>query len=399
MIGWLALDGAMLVSLLGIGIFGTRFNRSLDGAPRLQPVAADEVPARSIAVIIPAYNEEINIEACARAALASELPNSVTLQVWVADDQSTDRTLAIAANLATQEPRLRVLPVPPRPTGEVWRGKNWACHWAQQVAAADGGCDYLLFIDADVRLTPGAIAAALTEADRRQTDLLSCAPEVVCGCLSEWLVQPIIMGAIAVGFDFPSLNDPANPKGFAAGPFMLFRRSAYESIGGHASVADDLVEDMALGQRIKDQGHRLYCLLGLGLVRVRMYQNFAALWEGWTKNWYLGNDRQLIPTLYGCFGLFSVFSLPWLGVLAAAIALGWWGPSLLGELSLGLTIATTIALCWMRHIIDRRVDAQPKYWWLMGLGGALVLAIALTSIVKTETGWGWTWRGRSLASS
>jgi len=53
----------------------------------------------------------------------------------------------------------------------------------------------------------------------------------------------------------------------------------------------------------------------------------------------------------------------------------------------------------MRHLTDQRVDARPKYWWLMGLGGALVLAIALTSIVKTETGWGWTWRGRSLASS
>jgi len=72
---------------------------------------------------------------------------------------------------------------------------------------------------------------------------------------------------------------------------------------------------------------------------------------------------------------------------------------LLGELPLGLTIATTVALCWMRHLTDQRVDARPKYWWLMGLGGALVLAIALTSIVKTETGWGWTWRGRSLASS
>lgn len=398
MVGWFwwVLDGLLLLSGVGIAIFWTRSIRSLDHAPRLQPAEFSAIPPCSIAVVIPAYNEAVNIEPCIRSVLASKLPESVDLQVWVADDESSDRTFALAAALVPTDHRLRVFRVAPRPTDRVWRGKNWAC--AQAAEAIGDRVDYLLFIDADVRLAPEAIGAALAEADRLQTDLFSCAPEIVCGCLSEWLVQPIVANAISVGFDFRSLNDRDNPIAFAAGPFMLFRRSSYLAIGGHAAVADDPVEDMALGMRIKEQGFHLYFLLGLGLVRVRMYQNFAALWEGWTKNWHIANERNLYSTLYGAFGIFSVFSMPWLGLMASAIGLGVFGPSLIGGLSLAGAIGATVALCWMRHVLAERTAQPLRYWWLGWVGGLLIAAIALVSIVKIETGWGWTWRGRSLAT-
>lgn len=393
---WWVLDGLLLLSGVGIAIFWTRSIRSLDHAPRLQPAEFSAIPPCSIAVVIPAYNEAVNIEPCIRSVLASKLPESVDLQVWVADDESSDRTFALAAALVPTDHRLRVFRVAPRPTDRVWRGKNWAC--AQAAEAIGDRVDYLLFIDADVRLAPEAIGAALAEADRLQTDLFSCAPEIVCGCLSEWLVQPIVASAISVGFDFRSLNDRDNPIAFAAGPFMLFRRSSYLAIGGHAAVADDPVEDMALGMRIKEQGLHLYFLLGLGLVRVRMYQNFAALWEGWTKNWHIANERNLYSTLYGAFGIFAVFSMPWLGLMASAIGLGVFGPSLIGGLSLAGAIGATVALSWMRRVLAERTAQPLRYWWLGWVGGLLIAAIALVSIVKIETGWGWTWRGRSLAT-
>lgn len=397
MVGWLILDGLLALSGLGIGIFWVRSCQSLAGASRLEPVDLAEIPARSIAVVIPAYNEEVNIVDCVRSVLASELPDAVELQVWVADDQSSDRTLALAAALMPTDARLRVLRVPPRPTEQLWLGKNWAC--VQVTEAIGETVDYLLFIDADVRLAPGAIGAALTLADRQQIDLLSCAPLLVCGCLSEWLVQPIVASAMAIAFDFRTLNDPESPTAFAAGPFMFFRRSSYAAIGGHAAVGHELTEDLALARQIRQSGRSLHFALGLGLMRVRMYQNFAALWEGWTKHWHIANQNNIPKTLISAAGLFGVFAMPWLGLLIGAIRLLIDGPSPLGFVSFGLALATTIAVCGMRWAIAQQTDQSLRYWWLMGVGGVLVVAIAIASIIKVETGWGWTWRGRPLTQS
>ncbi len=395
-----------LLTLLGMGTlclsgyvifrFHQSFKASINAAPRLMPLAPSPPHLPTIAVVIPAYNEAINLQDCVESVLKSELPNPQHLQVWIADDESTDGTRAIAHTLAAQDPRVHLVAVPPRPTTEVWRGKNWAC--AQAVEQAKG--EYLLFIDADVRLEPGAIAAAITEAQASQADLISCLPEIVCGCLAEWLVQPIIVRMLTAGFSFAAVNDPVQTgTAFAAGPFMLFRRAAYDQIGGHRAIADDLVEDVALARQIKAFGLKMRLMLGLGLVKVRMYQNLATLWEGWTKNLHMGANRKVSATLMISVIAVFVLVVPWLGILLSGFAL----------LSLGLPdgalfllpFAFALALLLWESILWRReailIELPMRYWSLSWLGGLLVAAIAIASIIKTETGWGWTWRGRSLA--
>jgi cellulose synthase/poly-beta-1,6-N-acetylglucosamine synthase-like glycosyltransferase len=284
--------------------------------------------------------------------------------------------------------------VPPRPTTEVWRGKNWAC--AQAAEQAQG--EYLLFIDADVRLEKGVIAAALVEAHASKADLRSCLPEIMCGCLAEWLAQPIMIRMLTAGFNIGAVSDPAQPDvAFAAGPFMLFRRAAYDRIGGHRAVADDLVEDVALARQIKAFGLNMRLMLGLGLVKVRMYQNLAALWEGWTKNLHMGAQRKVSATLLIALISLLVFVVPWLGILMSSLVLLKVGPQ---EGMVLLLMSATALLMW-ESILWRRqavlLAIPVRYWGLSWLGGLLVAAIAIASIIKTETGWGWTWRGRSLA--
>jgi glycosyltransferase involved in cell wall biosynthesis len=396
-----------LLTLLGTGTlclsgyvifrFHRSFQASINAAPRLMPpLAPSPLHLPTIAVVIPAYNEAINLQDCVESVLKSKLPNPQHLQVWIADDESTDGTRAIAQDLVTHDPRVHLVAVPPRPTTEVWRGKNWAC--AQAVEQAKG--EYLLFIDADVRLEPGAIAAAITEAQASNADLMSCLPEIVCGCLAEWLVQPIIVRMLTAGFSFGAVNDPAQTgTAFAAGPFMLFRRAAYDRIGGHRAVADDLVEDVALARQIKAFGLKMRLMLGLGLVKVRMYQNLATLWEGWTKNLHMGANRKVSSTLLISVIAVFVLVVPWLGILlsgAAILSIGL--PD--GALFL-LPFAFALALLLWESILWRReailIELPMRYWSLSWLGGLLVAAIAIASIIKTETGWGWTWRGRSLA--
>ncbi len=382
---------ALIGSLIALRIFVSNLHRHLAEAKQISPVLADrdQPDLPSVSVVIPAYNEAENIQDCVNAVLNSS--DYERLEVWVVDDQSSDETLAIVQ--AIQDPRLKVLAGEPRPAGEGWVGKNWAC---AQVTPLTSG-DFLLFIDADVQIKRGAIETAVAVAQREQADLLTFWMTIVCGGWGEWLAQPIIASLFAAGYSFAEVCDPNSERAFAVGPFMLFRRSAYEQIGGHRSVAREVVEDVQLGRRIKQHGLKLWYGLGHDMADVRMYRSIGALWEGWTKNWYIGSNRNLNAILYTAFVTLLIFTVPWLGLTIALVNIfgsfnGW-------DLSLVILALSAIVLQYdLRRLTQKFSNIPPDYWWLSGIGGVLVSAIAIASIIKTETGWGWTWRGRNLSN-
>ncbi|MEL6471322.1 MAG: glycosyltransferase family 2 protein [Cyanobacteria bacterium J06623_4] len=403
---WVLLLGIVLVSIVAMSDFYRRFQRSISLAPRLD--ALEQLPAQlpAVSVIVPVYNESVNIEACLAAILANEWPSGSRLEVIVSDDESTDDTLQLAKRMAEKDDRVRVISAGRRPTEQVWRGKNWACDRAAEQATGD----YLLFIDADVRLAERAIARTVANAQTYKADLLSCAPAIVCGCFAEWVVQPIMANLIAVGFDFEGVNDPERPElALAAGPFMLFRRMAYDNIGGHRAVAADAVEDLALAALIKGKGLKLRYVLGLEVAAVRMYRSLGDLWEGWTKNYHLGSGRNIALTAISAAAVSLIFVMPWVGLVAGLLGSVWQQLLVVGGGSevdqtvvMWVGLAAAIAVLWqqyLRRAAARTIGQPARYLWLGWLGGLMVSAIAIASIVKTETGWGWTWRGRSLANS
>lgn len=383
------------LSLIAIAIYGSKLRNSLACAPQLHVIepnldAFDPLP--TVSVIIPAYNEAENICDCITAVLSStQLPE---LDVWVVDDQSTDDTLLLAQSLQEllKDSRLHILPGQPRPTEEIWVGKNWAC--TQGFEQAKG--DFLLFIDADVRLKPQAIETAIQKAQLEASDLLSLAPAITCGCLAEWLVQPLMVNNLAVGQDFQAVNDPETDVAFAAGPFMLFRRTAYEKLGGHRAVKSQVVEDVELARRTKAAGLRLSYLLGGEFVSVRMYRSFSALWEGWTKNLYMGAERNIKPMFDLAAAMLIIYPLPWLCLMAVAykswLGVGNW----LDLIAAGLAIVAISFHYYLRLLSSQVSQLSLDYWWLGSVGGTIIAAMALVSVFKTETGWGWTWRGRAL---
>ena len=355
------------------------------------------LPAGSLTVVVPAYNEAANIAACLSSLLASDAP-CPSWQVLVVDDRSSDDTVAMARAAAHQAgttgERFTLLDAGPRPQGERWVGKNWACSRAMEQVHSD----WVLFIDADVRLQPSTLQRALQQAVADGADLLSLAPRLQCGCLAEWMVQPVMASLLALGFPIRAANDPADPTAFAAGPFMLFRRSAYEAIGGHRALAAEVVEDLALARRIKGAGLRLRYLLGLDAVELRMYQSFTALWEGWSKNWFVGLDRDVAKALGAAGVVVLMFSGPWLLAPAAAIS-ALLLPDQRVLLLTGLSVALLgIGLQFVQRLWTRRAFQVPlTYWWLMGAGGLVIGALGPTSVWRSLTGRGWTWKGRPLA--
>jgi len=395
------LSALALVSCLGLGVMLALLERTFRTAPVLQAAPAgaggleDPLSGQqptSCTVVVPAYNEADNIGDCVAAILASEDP-CPRWSLLVVDDDSSDATAELARAAAAGNPGFALLPAGVRPAGERWVGKNWACHRASEQLDSD----WVVFIDADVRVEPGALRAALADAQAHGADLLTLAPRLRCGCLAEWLVQPIIASLLGLGFPIARANDPADPLAFAAGPFLLFRTQAYRAVGGHAAVAGEVVEDLALARAIKGQGLRLRYLLGLDWLTLRMYRDFASLWEGWTKNWLLGLDRDVLKALGAGAVVVQLYAIPWL-LLPPALWWAWQGSAPWTLLPLALVLLA-IALQLAIRLWSRRRFATPlDWWWLAGLGGLVIGAIAPVSVFKTLSGWGWTWRGRSLQS-
>ena len=387
---FLAAAGSAAAGLL---ILQLGLQRVFSVAPRLKPAQDVAVPDTSLTVVIPAFNEAHNIEACVASVLANQ-PPCRDWSVLVVDDESSDATVDNALRAGSAAPHFRLIQAGPRPVNERWVGKNWACSRAMEEVISS----WVLFIDADVRLRPEALRRALAQASRERADLFSLAPRLGCGCLAEWMVQPIMASLLGLGFPIEATNDPSSEVAFAAGPFMLFRRSAYESVGGHRALAGEVVEDLALARAIKGAGFRLRYLLGLDAVDLRMYADLPSLWEGWTKNWLIGLDRDVSRALGAAGVVVLMFSVPWLQFPAAVLLLlllpqlsFWW------LLLLGLSLLAIAQQLLLRFWQRRRFDVPLTNWWLMGAGGLLLGAIGPVSVWRTLTGRGWTWKGRQLA--
>jgi hypothetical protein len=203
---------------------------------------------------------------------------------------------------------------------------------------------------------------------------------------------------LGLGFPIVEANDPCSDVAFAAGPFMLFRRSAYDAIGGHRALAGEVVEDLALARTIKTSGFRLRYVLGLDAVDLQMYPNLSALWEGWTKNWFLGLDRNIPKALAAGGVVMLMFASPWILLpTCAVLAVVLLGPTVMIVASALLAAMALVLQIVLRFWIQDRFGVPMRFWWLMGAGGLLVGAIAPVSVWRSITGRGWTWKGRSLA--
>ena len=234
------------------------------------------IHSAAISAIVPARNEEASIAACIES-LARQPEIS---EILVVNDQSTDKTAAIVRGLMAAVPNLRLLETLGVPEG--WVGKNHAV----ALGAREATNSWLLFTDADAEHEPGAAAKALQVAQETNAALVSFSPEQVMEKWYEKALIPFIYCRLARIFSYDAVNDPASPDAAANGQFLMIRRVAYDAVGGHASVAAEVLEDVALALRIKSAGYRLAFLSGKGIVRVRMYRSFASMWEGWTKNLY-----------------------------------------------------------------------------------------------------------------
>jgi chlorobactene glucosyltransferase len=228
----------------------------------------------SVCIVIPARNEAESIGGSLAAALAQQYPR---LRVVVVDDRSEDATAAVADAIAQKDDRLSVMKIDRLPKG--WLGKSHAL-WTATRGVTD---DWLLFVDADCTLRPGAVRAALDEAVRRDVSMLSLWPGHLAQSFWEHMLIPLCAAVMALWFGRANRSRPGSGTAFANGQFILIRRVAYEKIGGHRAVRRAIIEDVPLAELASRMGVRCWTAGGRDLVGVRMYKDLVGVCDGWTR--------------------------------------------------------------------------------------------------------------------
>lgn len=290
-----------LVTFRPLGYYGFKWKAELPPEAELPYVS----------ILVPARNEAANIARCVRSLLAQNYPN---FEVIVLDDNSQDGTGAVVEMLSnpSDDPshKLRLVEGQPLPDG--WLGKNFACYQLSRYAQGD----LLLFTDADTVHSVGALSKAVTALAYEKADFLSVFPRQQTVTFAERLAVPLVMLFVVGLLPVWYVSRSRNPAFSAAnGQFMLFRREAYEKIGGHAAVRGVVLEDVTLGRRVKQFGLKQILPDGSDLIQCRMYRNSGEVWRGFSKNFFAFFGFSLL-----WFGLFlalnvAAFVLPWFWLL------------------------------------------------------------------------------------
>ncbi|WP_310830547.1 glycosyltransferase [Paenibacillus pedocola] len=344
---------------------------------KMQPMA--DMQVQTVSVLVPARDEAEGIAACLSSVLDCSPPAGWQAEILVLDDRSSDGTGEIA--VAAGADRVRVLPGLELPAG--WLGKSHAC---AQLAEAAGG-EWLLFLDADVRLRPGALQAALAAAEQQGSGLITGFPRQITGSWLERLVVPLMGFTIISHLPVVLVRGSEDPRFVAAhGGFMLIRRDSYARCGGHAAIRGELVDDMALARAVKHAGEPVLLADITEHAEMRMYHNAAEVWNGYRKNIYAGLGRR--PSLL--LGILLLYVLLYVLPYAAA---GYFG--LTGQ---GQGILWSVCACAAGIAVKRTSDSAGRHpLWFCFLIPASILslsAIAVSSWRGSYSGRGYEWKGR-----
>ena len=375
----------MLFFLGLITIYWIHNQYHLDIVVRPAPPPAE---APLISICVPARNEEDNIRTCVEAALGQDYPN---IEIVVVDDRSADATLTQLREITSRVSHLILVDGSDLPEG--WAGKPHALYQASAVARGE----WLCFVDADTFLAPQAISSCYAKALETKADLFTVMTKQILGSFWEKAVMPLVMTALSVGFSPRKINDPNRREAVANGQFIMIKRGIYDAIGGHEKVKDKIVEDKAISEQVKWNGHRLILADGTQVIRTRMYTSLETMWVGWTKNIYLGLRDHTTMLLLGAFGamlaliaalflpIWPLFGLTW--VLKGG---GW--------MSLAVIFQAMMIWGYLIHVrarVARGMNISAWYALTTPLGAGVFAAMMLTSAWRVISGKGVIWKGRT----
>ncbi|HLY61383.1 MAG TPA: glycosyltransferase family 2 protein [Terriglobia bacterium] len=346
----------------------------------------EEIKGR-VSVMIPARNEEANIERAVRSVAAQR----GVREIIVVDDQSSDRTGAILENLKGEFPSLRTIRIESLPAG--WMGKSHALASAARMAKGD----WFLFTDADTGHRPESLSTLVARAEHEGADLLSLSPGQRVPTWWEKAVIPLIFAGLARRFKFEEVSDPRSNVAAANGQYILIRREIYQQSGGHEAVRGDVLDDVALARRVKSLGGHILFLPGAAWAETRMYRTFHEMWQGWTKNLYAlcgGKMTNIVDEVARTF-LLDFLPAAALASFISLFILELWTPDLSMWISMGafVSLSAVSGRLWSyrRELGRLGLDSRAaKYLFL----GSPMYAVLLLNSARAHARGRVTWKGR-----
>ncbi len=371
--------------LFGFGMIKGRKRMNLLRAP-LPPLP--ESPPM-VSILIPAKDEGERIDGCLRSAIAQDYPN---FEVIAIDDRSTDQTPRVMDQLAAAERKLTVMHIKDGELPAEWFGKSFALHNAVPKARGEWYC----FVDSDVVLQPDVVTATIAVAEYKRFDLISLLPRLESGSFWESLLVPLGGAATSAMYLLPFTNFNESKIAFANGQYLCIRKSVYQAIGGHEAVGGMFSEDVQIAKRVKGMGYRPRLSVGTDYAAVRMYSSPAAVFKGWSRNFYagsLGRPWRILAAIaflfICCFSAYAALAWGIWRELYPVAAIGGWGWIGGGAIHLLLmTLFLSLMYSWSGN--------RPLLAILFPLGGGLLLAIFLRSLWLCSHG-NVEWRGTTYS--
>ena len=330
-----------------------------------------------VSVLIPARNEEENIEDCVRAVLDQ---GAVVSEVLIYNDGSSDGTQFVIDRLIQADAE-RVRQVATKSLATGWVGKPHACARLAEEASAP----WMLFLDADARLERNGVRNLLGTARSTSASLVSAWPALEMSSFAERLLMPLLNFVVFTLFPAPIARWRRGASlGLAHGACILVERDAYQKTGGHELVRDRLFEDTALARAWREQGENSQVVDGRGTVSVRMYSDFAGIWRGFSKNYYPAFSRSASFFLFQAYMAAAYLALPVLAIAAASI--GSAPPWIAGLAAITFVPRLFVGLCF-RHPAWSVV--------LHPIAVSLMIALGFRSWWSSTLGGGVRWKGRT----
>ena len=383
---------AIMAGIFGVWLyFLTYMTKSFKQSPMLESFDWTSVSrSPKVSVILPARNEGHYIARCLDSLLGQDYPN---FEIIAINDSSTDGTGEIIKAYAANDLRVMHIDASPKPEG--WTGKNWACY--QGFLRARG--ELLMFTDADSKHLPSTMSLAVGHLMSENLEALTAVPRLICNDFWTKMTLPVLATFLHTRFSPIRVNDPNTKTGYFFGSFFIITRSTYEAIGTHEGVKEELVEDGALGGKVKASKFRMKMVRGESHIDAVWARDLPTLWQGLRRLmipiYYQDKVNAYMMAMAVFFILFAPFaSLPYLPVASFA------GGNTSFQILFGLQISA-IALIMVTTAVQCRlaIFESPVYAFAAPLSGALISLSFMSAIADAKKKGAVSWRGRKYIIS
>lgn len=364
--------------------------RSITKVPKLLPVTRMLIfDFPLVSIILPARNEGKYIEKCLKSLLSQDYPNCEIIAI---NDSSSDKTGEIIKKYSINHSKVIYVETPPIPPG--WTGKNWACY--QGYLKSRG--DLFLFTDADSTISSSTLLLAVNQLLSEKLDSLTAIPKTLANDFWTKVTLPILWTFSVVRFSVIKANNPGTRNGFFYGSFFIITRLAYEMVGTHKSVRDEIAEDAELGRKVKEQGYRLRVVHGEKYIQALWSRNPLDLWHSLVRIMIPLYHHQKKKAFMLMVAPFILLILPLIILPSVIIIAGHEKDIFEGLTMLFLAIASILLIVTNNILQSRYVLFQNLIYSLaFPLSGTFMLIAFVSSLVKSKQRHVISWRDRTYS--